>query len=87
MMSSTNGDNAFLRELELNVRAELTMVESGDMADEVAAPSETCLFEAEDAERYQVGLRGLLGAVVGLEDDPRTNVDPASAWPGETPRR
>lgn len=78
-MSGTTGDHAFLHELELNVRAELTLVASGQPAEEGGAePSEEWLFEEEDAERYEVGLRGLLGAVVGLEEEPLSYVDSAT---------
>jgi hypothetical protein len=73
-----SGDNAFLHELELNVRAELTLAGGGRPPGEaVAAPTEEWLFEEEDAERYQIGLRGLLGAIEGLEDDSGPGVDPA----------
>lgn len=78
-MSGTSGDHAFLHELERNVRAELVLAQSGQPAGQpVAPPSEEWLFEQDDAERYEVGLRGLLGAVVGLEEEPPSHVDSAT---------
>lgn len=77
-MSDATGEDAFLQELELNVRAELTLVEAGQPTEEaVAVPSQELLFDQADAERYGIGLRGLLGAVEALEEDTRPGVDPA----------
>ena len=57
-----------LRELELNVRAELSDAESGAAAVETAAvPVTEWLFDPEDAAREEAGLRSLLGAVQALE--------------------
>ncbi|WP_173080737.1 hypothetical protein [Phytohabitans rumicis] len=63
-MSAQTGDSAFLHELELNVKAELAMAESSQPEDEAE-----WLFDPADAEREEVGLRSLLGAVESLEDD------------------
>ncbi len=70
-MSTPTGDNAFLHELELTIRTELTM-------DETSRPEEEphCVPYVEglpdpDAQRYEVGLRNLLGAVEALEDGSR----------------
>jgi hypothetical protein len=52
------GDEAFLHELELDVRAELAPA---------AAEEGPC--DPEDGQRYEVGLRNLLGAVQSVEDD------------------
>ena len=68
-MSTPTGDNAFLYQLELNVRAELTLVETSQPEEEaVGIPIDEWLFDPADAQRYEVGLRHLLGAVEALED-------------------
>ena len=68
-MSIPTGDNAFLHELELNVRAELTRAETGQPEEEaVGVPIGEWLLDPADAQRYEVGLRNLLGAVEALED-------------------
>jgi hypothetical protein len=66
-MTTPNGDNAFLQELELNVRSELTMVETGHPeADAGGVPTAEWLLDP-DVQRYEVGLHSLLGAVETLE--------------------
>ena len=68
-MSTPSGDNAFLHDLELNVRAELTLVETSQSEEEaVSVPIDEWLVDPADAERYEVALRSLLGAVEALED-------------------
>jgi hypothetical protein len=68
-MSTPTGDNAFLYELELNVRAELTLAKTGQPEEEaVGVPIDEWLVDPADAQRYEVGLRSLLGAVEDLED-------------------
>jgi hypothetical protein len=68
-MSIPTGDNAFLHELELNVRTELTQAETGQPEDEaVGVPIDEWLLNPVDTQRYEVGLRDLLGAVEALED-------------------
>lgn len=67
-MSAPTGDNAFLRELELDVRAELTLVEASQPQEEaVAVPIDEWLLDPADAPRDEVGLRNLLDAVKALE--------------------
>lgn len=67
-MSTANGDEEpVLRELEVDVRAELTLAEHSRR--EFDVPLEELLFDPTEAERYEVGLRGLLGAAHALEDD------------------
>jgi hypothetical protein len=69
-MSTPSGDNAFLHELELTVRAELTLAESGPPEEEAAGePIDQWLSDPADDQRYETGLRTLLGAVEALEDD------------------
>jgi hypothetical protein len=70
-MSSPTGDNAFLRELELNVRTELTLAETSPGWEEaVAVPIDEWLSDPADDQRYEASLRSLLGAVEALEDGP-----------------
>lgn len=69
-MTSPTGANEFLRELELNVRTELAIAQTspreigGD-----GVPTIDWLLDP-DAQRYEIGLRTLLGAVEALEDGP-----------------
>ena len=68
-MSIPNGDNAFLHELELDVRAELTLIETSQPEEDAAGVSiDEWLLDPADAQRYVVGLRNLLGAAEALED-------------------
>ena len=63
------GDNAFLHELELDIRAELTLAETGQPYEEaVRVPIDEWLSDPADNQRYEFGLRSLLGAVEALED-------------------
>jgi len=69
-MSTPTGDKAFLHALELNVRAELTLAETSQpWEDAVRVPIDEWLSDPADDQRYEVGLRSLLGAVEALEDD------------------
>ena len=68
-MSIPTGDNAFLHELELYVRAELTLTETSQPEEEaVGVPIDEWLSDPADDQRYEVSLRSLLGAVEALED-------------------
>ena len=68
-MSTPIGDHAFLHELELNVSTELIVAETSQSEEEaVRVPVEEWLFDPADAQRYEVGLHNLLGAVEALED-------------------
>ena len=70
-MSIPIGDNDFLHELELNVRAELTLAETGQPYEEAAGvPIDEWLSDPADDARYEITLRSLLGAVQALEDSP-----------------
>ncbi|MEU4770042.1 hypothetical protein AB0H12_43170 [Actinosynnema sp. NPDC023794] len=71
-MSTPTGDNAFLHDLELTVRAELAEAEAGRPEEEVVGvPVEEWLSDPAEAQRYEVGLRGLLGAVEAVEEGSR----------------
>jgi uncharacterized protein YbjT (DUF2867 family) len=68
-MSTPTGNNAFLYTLELDVRTELTLVETSQPEEEtVGVPIDEWLVDPEEEQRYEVGLRSLLGAVEALED-------------------
>jgi hypothetical protein len=70
-MRTQTGDNAFLHELELTVSTELTLAETGQPEEEaVSVPIDEWLSDPADAQRYEIGLRTLLGAVEALEDGP-----------------
>lgn len=72
-MSDPNGDDTFLYELEVEVRAELIVAEGGGSAEEAVAPIEQpieqWLVDPLDAEREAIMLRSMLGAVEALERD------------------
>jgi hypothetical protein len=70
-MSTPIGDNAFLSELELNVRTELTLAETSQPELEAGGVLTVESLLDEDAQRYEVGLRSLLGAVEAVEDGSR----------------
>jgi hypothetical protein len=68
-MSVPTGDNTFLHELELTVRTELTLTETSQPEEEaVAVPIDEWLSDPADDQRYEVGLRSLLGAIEAVED-------------------
>ncbi|SEH03965.1 hypothetical protein SAMN05444920_15010 [Nonomuraea solani] len=68
-MSAPNGDDEVLYELKAEVEIELTMVEASRPEDELEMPVTDWLFDPTDAEREEIGLRGLRDAVEVLEDD------------------
>ena len=58
----------FLRDLEIEVEADLTMVESTPSD---PGPAADWQFDPADVEREEAGFRNLLGAVQAMEgDDP-----------------
>ena len=70
-MSTPIGGHAFLHELELDVSTELTLARASQPEEEaVRVPVGEWLSDPADAQRYDVGLRALLGAVEALEDSP-----------------
>ncbi len=69
-MSTPPGDEAFLHRLEIEVRTELTLAENGTPYEQaIAVPIDQWLSDPADDQRYEAGLRGLLGAVEAMEDD------------------
>ena len=84
-MSIPNGDNAFLHELELDVRAELTLAETSPPEEEAASvPIGEWLSDPVDDQRYEINLRSLLGAVEALEDGSRPSGHPRPAEMSES---
>ena len=70
-MSTRDGEEEFLHRLEAEVRTELTLAQTGPSFEQaVAAPIDQWLSDPADDQRYEVGLRGLLGAVEAMEDNP-----------------
>jgi hypothetical protein len=67
-MTGSTGDDAFLHTLEAEVESELTMAESSRPEQAIGGPVDWLVDPAE-AERDEVGLRSLLGAVEALEGD------------------
>ncbi|GAA4586112.1 hypothetical protein GCM10023194_31290 [Planotetraspora phitsanulokensis] len=70
-MNAANGDNGFLYELEIEVEEEVTLVETSRSEEAAELPVTEWLFDPADADREEMGLRGLLGAVEALEGDHR----------------
>ena len=68
-MSTPIGENTFLHELELNVSTELTLAGTSQPEEEAIDVSmDEWLFDPADAQRYEIGLHNLLGAVEALEE-------------------
>jgi hypothetical protein len=88
-MSTPTSDNAFLHALELNVRTELDLAETGQPEEEaVGGTIDEWLSDPADAPRYVASLRSLLGAVEALEDasGPRDH-PPPSEVPESRPQK
>jgi hypothetical protein len=62
----TGPEKAFLAGLEVEVDAELTLTEASAPEDDL--PIEQWEFDPLDAEREEVGLQNVLGAVRTLDD-------------------
>jgi hypothetical protein len=78
-MSTPTNDNEFLHELELDVRTELSQAETGrPEQDTGGAPAAQELLDP-DAERYEVSLRTLLGAIEAMEDGSHPDDHPSQA--------
>jgi hypothetical protein len=68
-MSIPTGDNTFLHRLEITVRTELILAETSQPEEEaVATPIDEWLSDPADDQRYEIGLRSLLGAIEAVED-------------------
>lgn len=69
-MSSLDEGDAFLHEIEVEVRAELTIAETSQPEEGADGEPDLMMLLDPDAERYKVSLRTLLGAVEAVEDAP-----------------
>ncbi|MCP2323237.1 hypothetical protein HDA40_001744 [Hamadaea flava] len=58
-----------LHDLEIQVAAELALQAASHPEDALARPVTEWQFDPADAQREQVGLRSLLGAIEALERD------------------
>lgn len=65
-----------LHGLEIEIEAELAIVETSDPPDVTATPVTEWLSDPTDGERYEISLRGLLDAVEALEDAVFPNTEP-----------
>ncbi|MBP2706468.1 hypothetical protein JOL79_21905 [Microbispora sp. RL4-1S] len=70
-MSTPSGENGFLYELEVEIEEEVTLVEESRPEDAAALPVTEWLYDPADAEREEIGLRGVLDAVEALEERSR----------------
>jgi hypothetical protein len=78
-MSAPAGDSAFLHELELNVRTQLTLAPTSQPDEQAdGEPINERLPDPDDL-RYETGLRALLSAVEALEDGSHPGDHPPSA--------
>lgn len=88
-MSRPTGGNEFEVEFEAEIEVELTLAESSDAGRAAAEPVAEWTFDPADAQREQIGLRNLLGAVEELEHGSRPGSPDASGPSGapESPGR
>ncbi len=63
-------EHLVLHRLEVEVEAELRVLQSSDADETPAATPAEWLFDPSDIERYRTGLYGLLGAVHAVEGTP-----------------
>jgi hypothetical protein len=68
------GENDFLHNLESEVEVEMTMAQAG-RPDDAAGPA-TWLVDPADADRDEVALHSLLGAVEALEHETPLEAQP-----------
>ena len=75
-MTNPTGENGFLHNLEADVEIELTIAESSHLDESTGGPADW-LSDPVEAERDEVGLRSLLGAIEAVESDspPNRSVD------------
>ena len=84
-MNTPTGDDAFLHELELTVREELTLAETSlQEARADGRPGDEWPLDP-DVQRYDIVLRALLGAVEALEDASGSGGEDASGPGGHPP--
>lgn len=62
-----SGEHEFLRELKVEIEIELTEVQASHAEEAMRLPVTDWLFDPTEAEREEIGLRGLRAAVEVLE--------------------
>ena len=77
-MSTPTEGNAFLHELELDIRTDLTLAEASQPEERADVPITEWQPDTQE-QRYEVSLRNLLGAVEAMED----GSCPGQSRPGE----
>jgi hypothetical protein len=83
-MSTPTDDNTFLHELEHHAAAELSLAESRQPDEEAAGvPIDDWLVDPADAQRDEIGLRSLLGAVEALEEGSIPGDEPPPSDPSK----
>lgn len=65
-----------LHGLEIEIEAELAIVEVSSPPDVTDTPVTEWLVDPTEAERYEISLRGLLDAVEAMEDAVFPNTEP-----------
>jgi hypothetical protein len=80
-MSTPTGDQAFLHELEITVQTELTVADTSAPSGQAGGGPDDEWPPDPDAERYEVRLRALLGAVEALEKSPAPAPDQKAGEP------
>jgi hypothetical protein len=78
-MSTPANDNEVLCELELEVRTELTQAKTGQPEQDTGGALAAWGLLDPDAERYEVSLRTLLGAIEAMQDGSRPDDHPPHA--------
>jgi hypothetical protein len=73
-MSGATGEGGYLPELEAEVEAELSLVESS-RPEEITGPTTEWQFDPVDVEREEIALRSLLGAIEAVKGDDHQDAD------------
>jgi hypothetical protein len=80
MSTPAGGERAVLHELEVEVREELTMAEGQPLVDGDGVPTAEWMNDPY-AERYEVSVRTVLGAIEAVEDGFGSGSPPAASTP------
>ena len=72
---TNQSENEFLHGLEVDIKAELAITGSSPPENVFDTPATEWLYDPTDAERYEVGLHGLLDAVEAVEDTTSPHAD------------
>src|SRR6185312_11525915 len=85
MSTPTEDESAFLHELEGEVKTELTEADSRPIQDASGMPTDEWLMDPY-AQRYEVSLRTLLGAIEAVEGGSSTGTPQTETTQAETPK-